>query len=108
MYFVQGSLQENSCSVRDVKLLLPYIFRQGLVPEEVVQAFHAEGSLNSSYISPPIGRGTKSPLLHTALRELSGSGKILNLISRLQYFISYHHSVIRLIQTVKGIYLFHK
>ena len=94
MHFVQGSLQENSCGVRDVKLLLPYIFLQGLVPEEGVQAFHAEGSLNSSYISPPIGRGTKSPLLHTALRELSGSGKIRNLIFRLQYFISHHLPVI--------------
>jgi len=30
------------------------------------------------------------------------------LISRLQYFISYHHSVIRIIQTVKGIYISHK
>jgi len=47
-----------------------------LVPEEGEQAFHAEGSLNSSNISPPIGRGTKSPLLHTALRESSGSWMI--------------------------------
>ena len=61
MHFVQESLQENSCGVRDVKLLLPYICCKGLVPGEGVHAFQAEGSLNSPYISPPAGLGYQKP-----------------------------------------------